>query len=72
MGPCAILDLREIRLAQTAADFALHRRGEFLLRHRTPQAAKRTFNGAERTEFVAKLHGGNSIYCNVQNVYCNP
>src|SRR5258708_3699488 len=41
MRPGATLDLREIRLAQTAADLALHRGGQFLLRHRTAQAAER-------------------------------
>src|SRR5258708_2605879 len=46
MGPGAILDLREIRLAQTAADLALHRGGQFLLGHRTAQAAERTFDCA--------------------------
>ena len=40
MGPGAILDLREVRLAQAAADFALHRAGQFLLRHRTAQATE--------------------------------
>ncbi len=57
MGPGAILDLREIRLAQTAANLALHRGGQFLLSHRTAQAAERTFDGAEGAEFVAKFHG---------------
>src|SRR5258708_5066220 len=46
MGPGAILDLREIRLAQTTPDLALHRGGQFLLSHRTAQAAERTFDCA--------------------------
>src|SRR6266700_944555 len=35
MRPGAILDLREIRLAQTAADLPFHCGSEFLLSHRT-------------------------------------
>src|SRR6266481_176184 len=65
MGPGAVLDLREIRLAQTAADLCLHRGGQFLLSHGTAQAAERTFDGAEGTEFVAKFHAG-LTYCNLQ------
>src|SRR5882762_8545800 len=57
MRPGAILDLREIGLAQTAADFALHGGGQFLLSHRTAQAPERAFDGAEGAEFVAKFHG---------------
>src|SRR5216684_8001445 len=68
MRPGAILDLREIRLAQTAADFALHRGGQFLLGHRTAQAAERTFDGAEGAEFVAKFHG-KLTYCNLRISY---
>src|ERR1700704_381681 len=70
VGPGAILDLREIRLAQTAADLVLHRGGQLLLSHRATQSAKRTFNGAEGTEFVAKFHG-ELAYCNMQTIYCN-
>src|SRR6267378_1225251 len=66
--PGAILDLREIRLAQTAADFALHRGGQLLLGHRTAQSAERTFDGAEGAEFLAKFHGG-LAYCNLQIWY---
>src|SRR6267154_179462 len=65
MGPGATLDLREIRLAQSAPDLILHSGGQFLLRHRTTQAAERTFHRAEGTEFVAKFHG-EPIYCNLQ------
>ena len=65
VGPGAILDLREIRLAQTAADLGLHGRGQFLLCHRTAQAAKRAFDGAEGAEFVAKFHR-RLTYCNLQ------
>src|SRR5467141_635878 len=68
MGPGAILDLREIRLAQTTANLAFHRAGQFLLRHRTAQAAQRTFDGAEGAEFVAKFHG-RLTYCNLQILY---
>src|SRR6266566_2533069 len=57
MGPGATLDLREIRLAQSAPDLMLHCGGQFLLRHRTTQAAQRTFYSAEGAEFVAKFHG---------------
>src|SRR5258708_10056103 len=66
MRPYATLDLREIRLAQTAADLALHRGAESLLRHRTAQAAERTFHRAEGTKFVAKFHGNILDYCNMQ------
>jgi len=66
--PGATLDLREIRLAQTAADLTLHRGGQFLLRHRAAQAAERTFDCAEGTEFVAEFHGG-LTYCNLQISY---
>jgi hypothetical protein len=65
MRPGTTLDLREIRLAQTAADLALHRGGQFLLRHGTAQAAERTFDCAEGTEFVAEFHGG-LTYCDLQ------
>src|ERR1700682_4063142 len=68
MWPGATLDLREIALAQTAADLALHRRGQFLLSHRTAQAAERTFDCAEGAEFVAEFHGG-LTYCNMQIYY---
>src|ERR1700686_3951394 len=68
MRPGAILDLREIRLAQTAADLTLHRGGQFLLCHRTAQAAERTFDCAEGAEFVAEFHGG-LTYCNLQIYY---
>src|SRR6267154_6482555 len=68
MGPSAILDLREIRLAQTAADFALHCSRQFLLGHRTAQSTERAFDGAEGAEFVAKFHGVLS-YCNLQISY---
>src|SRR5437879_8271244 len=66
--PSAVLDLREIRLAQTAANFALHGGGQFLLGHRTTQPAERTFDCAEGAEFVAKFHGG-LVYCNLQISY---
>jgi len=65
MGPGATLDLREIRLAQSAPDLILHSGGQFLLRHRTTQAAQRTFHSAEGTEFVAKFHR-EPAYCNLQ------
>src|SRR6266850_5345496 len=68
MGPSAILDLREIRLAETTADFALHCSGQFLLGHRTAQSAERAFDGAEGAEFVAKFHGV-LAYCNLQISY---
>src|SRR6202158_6324755 len=68
MGPGAILDLREIRLAQTAADLALHRRGQFLLSHRPAQTAERSFDCAEGAEFVAEFHGG-LTHCNLQIYY---
>src|SRR5260370_10775544 len=73
MGPGAILDLREIRLAQTAADLALHGGGQFLLSHRTAQAAQRTFDGAEGAEFVAKFHGSLSLIaiCKIYIAICN-
>src|SRR5258708_26744136 len=61
----AILDLREIRLAQAAADLALHRGSKFLLGHRTAQSAERTFHRAEGAEFVAEFHG-RTPYCNLQ------
>ena len=56
MGPGAILDLREIRLAEAAPNLILHRGGQFLLRHRTAQAAQRAFYSAKGAEFVAKFH----------------
>src|ERR1700694_2177194 len=73
MRPGAILDLREIRLAQTAADLALHRRGQFLLSHRTAQAAERTFDCAEGAEFVAKFHGSLPVIaiCKTYIAICN-
>ena len=57
MGPGAIFDLREIRLAQAAADLALHRGSKFLLGHRATQSAEGTFHRAEGAEFVAEFHG---------------
>src|SRR5260370_14464617 len=73
MRPGATLDLREIRLAQTAADLALHRGGQFLLCHRTAQAAERTFDGPKRAEFVAKFHGNIRIIamCKSYIAICN-
>src|SRR5260370_10316359 len=73
MGPGATLDLREIRLAQTAADLALHRGGQFLLRHRTAHAAERTFDGPKGAEFVAKFHGNIQIIaiCESYIAICN-
>src|SRR5438128_2051690 len=68
MGPGAILDLREIRLAQAAANFVLHRRCEFLLGHRTAHSTEGTFYSAEGAEFVAEFHGRTS-YCNLQILY---
>ncbi len=68
MGPGATLDLREIGLAQTAADLDPHRSGQFLLSHGTAQATEGTFDSAEGTEFVAKFHGG-LTYCNLQISY---
>src|SRR6266436_7268569 len=53
----AILDLREIRLAQAASDLALHRGSKLLLGHRTAQSAEGTFHSAEGAEFVAEFHG---------------
>src|SRR5205814_9767256 len=66
--PRAILDLRELRLAKAAANFALHRGGQLLLRHRTAQAAERTLYSATGAEFVAKFHG-RTPYCNLQIRY---
>src|SRR5258708_4373454 len=57
LGPAAILELREVGLAQSAANLALHRGGEFLLRQRTGKVAERIFEGAEGAEFVDKFHG---------------
>src|SRR6266480_1840750 len=73
MGPGAILDLREIRLAQTAADLALHGGGQFLLSHRTAQATQRAFDGTEGAEFVAKFHGSLPVIaiCKVYIAMCN-
>src|SRR5258707_12683984 len=48
--PGAILDLREIRLAQTAANFVLHGSGQFLMGHRSAQSAKGTLDGAKAPE----------------------
>src|SRR6266576_2863994 len=73
MGPGAILDLREIRLAQTAADLALHGGGQFLLSHRTAQATQRAFDGTEGAEFVAKFHGSLPVIaiCKIYIAICN-
>src|SRR6266403_3695520 len=73
MGPGAILDLREIGLAQTSADLAPHGGGQFLLSHRTAQAAERTFDGAEGAEFVAKFHGSLPVIaiCKMYIAMCN-
>src|SRR5260370_24579871 len=68
MGPGATLDLREIRLAQAAPDLAFHGRGQFLLGHRTAQAAERTFHGAEGAEFVAKFHGRTRLLQSANNI----
>src|SRR2546430_12076390 len=65
VGPRAILDLREICLAKAAANFAFHRGGQLLLRHRTAQTAERTFYRTKGAEFVAKFHG-RTPYCNLQ------
>src|SRR5260370_2500105 len=66
--PRAILDLREIRLAQTAANFVLHRSGQFLLGHRTAQPSKGTLDCAEGAKFVTKFHG-RLTYSNLQIYY---
>src|SRR5258708_9578148 len=73
MGPGAILDLREIGLAQTAADLALHGGGQFLLSHGTAQAAERPFDGAEGAEFVTKFHGSlpDIAICKIYIAICN-
>src|SRR6266550_3172145 len=73
MRPGAILDLREIGLAQTAADLALHGGGQFLLSHRTAPATERAFDGAEGAEFVAKFHGSLPVItiCKVYIAICN-
>src|ERR1700730_76628 len=73
MGPGAIFDLREVGLAQTAANLALHGGGQFLLSHRTAQATERTFDGAEGAEFVAKFHGSLPVIamCKIYIAICN-
>src|SRR5713226_6569729 len=73
MRPGTTLDLREIRVAQTAADLALHRGGQFLLRHRTAQAAERTFDGPKGAEFVAEFHGSilTIAICKLYIAICN-
>ena len=53
MRPGAILNLREVRLTEAAANFAFHRTGQLLLRHRAAQSTKRAFYSAEGAEFVA-------------------
>src|SRR5437667_1368964 len=73
MRPGAILDLREIGLAQTAADLALHGGGQFLLSHRTAPATERALDGAKGAEFVAKFHGSLPVItiCKVYIAICN-
>src|SRR5262250_1267544 len=55
-------NLRQVRLAQAAADFALHSLGDFQLSHRTTQATKRAFDGAEGAKFVAESHEAHPNY----------
>jgi hypothetical protein len=64
----ATLDLREVRLAKAAAYFLLHGFGQLLLRHRTAEATQGTFDGAERTEFVAESHRRTHVLQSANNV----
>src|SRR5260370_24476947 len=64
----AILDLREIRLAQTAAHLVLHRSGQVRLGPRAAKSAKGTLDGTEGAKFVTKFHG-RLTYCKLQIYY---
>jgi hypothetical protein len=65
---CPALDLREIGLAQAAADFALHGFSKLLLGHRTAQTTQGTFYGAQRTEFIAESHRRTHILQSANNI----
>ena len=52
MRPRSALDLRQVRLTQSAADLALHRSDQLELRHGATQAAQRTFHRPQGTKFV--------------------
>src|ERR1019366_6960366 len=65
------LDLRQIGLAQSAAQLFFERHGEVLLRHFSFHAAQRAFDQAQVAEFFAEFHITISNYniaiCNVKN-----
>src|SRR5690242_7875572 len=52
----AALDLREVRLAQAFAQFALHGLGHFCLGHGPSQPAQGALDGAEVFQFLMQVH----------------
>jgi len=67
-GPGAILDLREIRLAQTAADSLFIAEASSCWVIERPNPRSEPSDGAEGAEFLAKFHRG-LAYCNLQIIY---
>jgi hypothetical protein len=53
--------LREVSLAEAAAYFFFHGLRKLLLGHRTTETAQGAFDGAKRTEFIAKSHRGTHL-----------
>src|SRR5277367_5834369 len=77
MRPRATLDLREIRLADSSSSLTASVLGmvrlldgphQLLLRHRTAQPAKVSFDFAQITDFVAQFHIAN---CDNNITICN-
>ena len=56
MGAGAAFYLREIGLAEAAADFPFEGAGEILLGHLAAESAQRAFDEAEVAEFFAEFH----------------
>ena len=78
MGPGAVLDLREIGLAEAAAEFLFESQREVALRHLAAEFAERTFDQAQVAEFFSELHCNSGAafdaqhpYYDLQLSYCN-
>src|SRR6266852_766591 len=56
MWPRSALDLRQVRLAESSAQFRLECPRQVLLRHLAAEAAERAFNQAQIAKFFAELH----------------
>ena len=56
VGPGAIFDLRQIRLAESAASFAAGSNDDFGLSHVSAEAAEHSLGASEVADFVAEFH----------------